>query len=296
MKKILLWEPPLKEYDHITQGVKTKEFEERFAEFVGADFAVACTSGTTALLISLKTARIKPNEEVLIPDLTAPATMNAVVLAGARPRFLDIERENLLVNHHEFRDMNADARIAVHLNGRVIEAVGALTIEDACHALGSQGVGWGELTCYSFSPTKTIHTGQGGIVTTNDRYQYEKLLKIRQEEGNFKFTDLQAKIALEYMEQLPTILSKKKSVYQVYRHHLQEIRGVQLIETNVAMMWRSLGQIHPPIVAPLRSSPSFTAKFQSTCRTASIAFNRSSSESERFIKRRKAVTISLSTR
>lgn len=234
--KIPLWEPPLRARDHITQGVKTREFEEWFADFVGADFAVACTSGTVALFMALKALGIKTGDEVVLPDLTAPGTLNAVTLTGATPVLVDIDCDNLMPRPFgAFREIISKARIPVHFNGRVFrrELYPSGVIEDACHALGCEGVGWGELTCYSFSPTKSIHTGQGGMVTTNNRFHYDRLVKIRQEEGNFKFSDLQAHIGIEYMGNLSTILRKKRAVYEFYRRGLEKVDKVTLLDTDM---------------------------------------------------------------
>lgn len=235
VKKIPLWEPPLKEYDHITQGDKTLEFEKKFAEFVSADFAVACTSGTVALFMALKASGIGLGKRVVVPVLTAPGTANAVRLAGATPQFVDVSPENSLISRYSFE--LADAVIPVHFNGRIVPDLpwfkADVVVEDACHALGNKAVGQSGLACYSFSPTKLIHTGQGGMVTTGNHYLYRRLLALRNQgtpEGyNFKFTDLQAKIGLEYVGNLARILRMKRAVYDSYQKMLQGVEGLGLI-------------------------------------------------------------------
>lgn len=235
--KIPLWEPPLKEFDHITQGVKTKEFEEKFAEFVGAEFAVACTSGTVALFMALKAKGVGVGDQVVVPVLTAPGTANAVRLTGATPKFVDVSPENLLVSRYSFQ--YAKAVIIVHFNGRIVSGLAwfhADVIEDACHALGNKEVGESGLACYSFSPTKSIHTGQGGIVTMSNYYAYKRLLALRNQgspEGyNFKFTDLQAVIGLRYLEVLDDILEDKRRVYGCYERVLKRVEKVALVPTK----------------------------------------------------------------
>lgn len=239
---IPLWEPPLKEYDHITQGAKTEEFEKKFAEFVGSQFAVACTSGTVALFMALKVAGVGEGDEVIVPDLTAPATANAVKLTGAKVVLAHVSEKDLLIEPRACRKYwtpKTKAVIPVHLNGRVVDLYqfspnlqGIDLIEDSCQALGCKRVVAGSFTCYSFSPTKTIYTGQGGMVTTDNRFDYEALVKLKQEAGNFKFTDLQAEVALEYMKQMKTILERKGLVYFHYKTHLRTIQGVQLPDTE----------------------------------------------------------------
>lgn len=249
MKKIILWEPPLKEYDRLSQSVKTKEFEEKFAEHAGSKFAVATSSGTASLFMGLKAVGVGIGDKVVVPDLTFVATANAVRLTGAEVVLADVSREDLLIKavHGEL------SFLAVHLNGRVVKDLnhlkvsGLQVVEDACQALGSKGVGEGDVACYSFSPTKSIYTGQGGAVTTDDYWIYQKLLMLRDHgrlktgsqalsvtEGyNFKYTDLQAEIALKYIEKLDWIYEEKKRVYRTYKWHLSDHPSISFIETDL---------------------------------------------------------------
>lgn len=245
--KIPLWQPALKQYDRITQGAKTRLFEEIFAEFIGAKFAVATTSGTVALFLALKACGVGSGDEVVIPDLTAVGTASAVRLAGAKVVLADVSREDFLIDVSKVPEDKP--LIYVDFNGRVhtrLFGSERVVIEDACHALGSKGVGASKTQCYSFSPTKTIHTGQGGMVTTDDLYIYDQLLRLRNQgfwdvadfsksEGyNFKFTDLQADVGLRYLESIHSILESKRVVYEWYREQLSDLEDVKLVETDLA--------------------------------------------------------------
>lgn len=250
--KIPLWEPPLKEFDHITQGEKTKRFEEEFAKFVGQEFAVATTSGTVAIFLSLKAVGVGFGDNVVIPAFTARGTMTGVRLTGATVTLTDVSKDDFLITlPRGWVSDNVKAVVPVHLNGRHVDVVRLREtvskhlyyVEDACQALGCRKVGNGDLACYSFSPTKTIHTGQGGIVTTDSPYIYETLVKLRsqgQPEGyNFKFTDLQAEIGLTYLEQIDDILRKKRRVYWLYEKELRGLNEVKMVPfpLEVAVPW-----------------------------------------------------------
>lgn len=176
----------------LSLGPRTAEFEQRFAEFVGADHAIAVSNGTTALHLALESLGIGPGDEVLVPSYTFVATANAIRHAGAEPVFVDITSDT---------DLNIDpdqlaaaigpktrAIMVVHLAGyiadmrRICELARQhqlLVIEDACHAIGATYDGAGELAgrsagmlgdagCFSFFANKNLVTGEGGMVVTRD--------------------------------------------------------------------------------------------------------------------------------
>jgi dTDP-4-amino-4,6-dideoxygalactose transaminase len=169
----------------VVQGPKVKEFEDRFAEYVGARFARATTSCTTALHLALITMGIGPGDEVLVPALTYVATANAVVYCGATPVFVDIDlrtfnmdvstieskltpRTKAIIPVHEFglpADMDAIMNIA--------KKHGIAVLEDGACATGSRiskrHVGtFGRAGCFSFHPRKAITSGEGGMIVTDD--------------------------------------------------------------------------------------------------------------------------------
>lgn len=243
MKNIPLWKPIDPKYEGLSQGEKTEELEMKIAAFLGVKYAVAVSSGTAALYLSLRSCGIGVGHEVLVPDLTAIGTVNAVAMTGAKPVFHDVDYNNCL--NLDKTPINVDAVIAVHLNGRAVSGdwtryqnYGIPIIEDACQAFGSR-VGSkylgtiGDCGCFSFSPTKTIYTGQGGMVVTNHYWLYEKVRMLRDQGrrckgenyleagGNFKFTDLQARIAVEQLDKLD--LDFKIGVYATYRAHLTDV-------------------------------------------------------------------------
>jgi perosamine synthetase len=166
----------------LTYGPKNEEYEEKFASYIGVKHAISCNSCASALFIVLKALEI--TGEVIIPSFSFVATANAVVTAGAIPRFVDIDYEtcNIDVNKIEAAiKKNTQAIMPVHFGGlvcnmdpimRIAQKHKLAIIEDSAETIGglykgkksgSFGIG-----CFSFFPTKNITTGEGGMITTND--------------------------------------------------------------------------------------------------------------------------------
>jgi len=183
----------------LVQGPRVAEFEKLFCEFTGAPYAVAASSCTTALHMSLLASGIKKGDMVVVPAFTFVATANAVEYTGARPVFCDIDigTFNISINHLEeclkkYRD-RIKAVIPVHLFGlcadmapllELSDKYGFKIIEDAACAVGAYYYGkhcgtFGMAGCFSFHPRKIITTGEGGMITVTDRRLYEYLRSLR---------------------------------------------------------------------------------------------------------------------
>lgn len=184
--------------DWITQGPKIQEFEEAFRKIVGARFAVAVSSGTAALHVATLALGIGPGDEVIVPPITFLATANAVLYAGAKPVFADIDPETLNISPREIEKKitpKTRAIYPVHFTGlsvdleviaKIAKKHNLIILEDAAHALGAKyhGETIGSLrhskaAIFSFHPVKHITTAEGGMVVTNDERVYEKLLLFR---------------------------------------------------------------------------------------------------------------------
>ena len=169
----------------LTMGLKTIEFEERFAQYVGAKHAVGVSSCTAGLHLALDAIGLKPGDEVLVPTTTFTATAEVVAYFNAKPVLVDVDAESLCIDPADAeRRITAKTRaiIPVHLAGQpcdmdAIEEMarhhGLHVIEDAAHALPASyhGVRVGtisELTAFSFYATKTLTTGEGGMITTDN--------------------------------------------------------------------------------------------------------------------------------
>lgn len=193
--------------DSLTGGPLVAEFEQAFAERVGASFAVACANGTAGLHLAAMALGLGPDDAVIVPTLTFLATANAARYVGAEVVFADVDPATGLMRPTDLQEAHARAAtrkaravIPVHLNGQCVdmESVAELAgrhgmriIEDACHAIGAtyrtrsgEEVRVGacrdsDMAVFSLHPVKTIAMGEGGVVTTNDPDLHAALLRLR---------------------------------------------------------------------------------------------------------------------
>ena len=180
----------------LTMGPKTFEFEKEFAKYVGAQHAVAVSTGTAALHLSLEAAGVQAGDEVLLPTTTFTATAEAVTYLGARPVLVDIDPDTMNVDPEDAARRitpKTKAIIPVHLGGQPcdMDEIQALArvhhlrvVEDAAHALPSEYRGRrvgqiSEFTCFSFYATKTLTTGEGGMITTHNPEAAERMRFMR---------------------------------------------------------------------------------------------------------------------
>lgn len=238
----------------LMQGSKVEEFEDRFAVYTGAKYAIAVSSGTAALHLALLACGIGRGDEVILPSFSFIASANSVIYVGARPVFVDIERRTYNIDIDKVTPAitkKTKAIMPVHQAGlpadmdkisHIAKKHKLVVIEDAACALGSEYKGKkiganSKLTCFSFHPRKIISTGEGGMVTTDDIEQAEKIIGLRQHYlmynsknrknnfvyqeysrvgYNYRMTDLQAAIGLCQLNKLGIILKKRRELAAVY--------------------------------------------------------------------------------
>jgi aminotransferase in exopolysaccharide biosynthesis len=257
-------------------GKYVDRFEVELATFTGAKHAVAVVNGTAALHIALKLAGVKADEEVLIPALTFVATANAVTYCGATPHFVDSESRTLGVDVAKLRDYLAGhteqranqcvnratgriirALVPMHTFGHPVDLDGLLAVahdfnlalvEDAAESLGSYYHGqhtgtFGLMGALSFNGNKTITTGGGGAILTNNAEiaRYAKHLtttaklphvwEYRHDEigYNYRMPNLNAALGCAQLEQLPTMLAAKRRLFQRYQQAFAPVAGVKLV-------------------------------------------------------------------
>lgn len=177
-------------------GPKTEEFEKKFAEYVGAPYAIALNSATAALHLSLLVAGVGEGDEVIVPSLTFVSTAHAAKYVEATPIFVDVEKDTLNISLEDVVNKitkKTKAIIPVHYGGQPYDMDGLqeiadkhnLTIiEDAAHACGSVYKGKkigniSEFTCFSFHAVKNLATGDGGMITVKDQKTAERLRRLR---------------------------------------------------------------------------------------------------------------------
>lgn len=285
MRKIAWWDPQLAGGEearvievlrsvYLNDGDVTTAFEQRIAALFGASHAVATTSGTTAIFLALAAVGVGPGDEVVIPDVTFIATANAVRLTGATPVLVDIDPRTLNVDPGQVRQAitaTTKAIMPVHVSGRSADMTELLAIgrehglpiiEDAAEGLlsrtrlGQLGT-IGTAGCLSFSPNKTITTGQGGMVLTNDD-QVAARLRALKDHGrpvrgtggndvhptlgyNFKLTNLQAAVGLAQADVLEPRVARLRQIYRLYRDGLRGVAAVTLpgfdVDNGEAPQW-----------------------------------------------------------
>lgn len=246
----------------LTQGAQVDAFERKVAEYVGAKHAIALTSCTTGLHLALLALGIGPGDEVIIPSLSFIATANAVLHAGATPIFADIDgrtfnldpikaeaaitaRTRAIIPVHQI-GLAADMDPFLDIAGRH----GLETVEDAACALGAKYKGRpvgsiGRLTVFSFHPRKSITTGEGGMITTDDDHLAARLRRLRthgmsvaahdrhiaskvtietyDEIGfNYRMTDIQGAIGVAQLARLDGILERRRALALRYNRQLGE--------------------------------------------------------------------------
>lgn len=252
----------------ITQGPKVQEFEEKFAEYTGAQYAVAVSNCTTALHLSMIVAGVGPGDEVICPSMSYIATANSIKYVGAIPVFAEVNPKdyNLDIRDVEKRiTKKTKAVLLVHQMGMpadikafqlLCDKYNLKLIEDAACAAGSayEGAKIGchsELVCFSFHPRKVITTGDGGMITTNREDYYSRLKLLRQhgmsvndrvrhtsdkvifedhlEVGyNYRMTDIQASVGLIQLEKLDWIVQERRKVAAAYNDALKDFDFIEL--------------------------------------------------------------------
>jgi dTDP-4-amino-4,6-dideoxygalactose transaminase len=243
----------------LVQGDKVEEFENLIKDYLNVKHVIAVSSGTAALHLSLLSMGIKPNDEVIIPDFTFPATANVVELINANCVFVDIEPETFNIAPEKIEEKITErtkAIIVVHEFGcpaKLDEIIAIATkhdlkvLEDAACALGAEYKGKkvgtiGDIGCFSLHPRKNITTGEGGIVVTNNDEYAEKIKMLRNHgikiiKGrtrfelagfNYRLTNIQGAIGTVQMKKLEKIIEKKTQLIKIYEKLLSDIEWVKI--------------------------------------------------------------------
>jgi len=239
-------------------GKKIDEFEERFADFCRTRYACCCSNGTAALHLSLLAMGIGRGDEVIVPSLTFIATANAVAYTGAKPIFADSEPLTWNIDPSQIKKLitrRTKAVIPVHLYGHpadmddivsIAKKAGIGVVEDASEAHGaaykSKPVGSiGDVGTFSFYGNKIITTGEGGMVTTNNKKLYQAMRRLRDHAMdknrrywhdsigyNYRMTNLQAAIGIVQLKKIKRIIKRKREIACWYRSMLKDIPGLTM--------------------------------------------------------------------
>lgn len=257
----------------LTMGANVRDFENRWANWVGSRHAVLCSSGTAALHLALVAAKIAPGDEVLVPNLTYVSTANAVSYVGARVVLVDIEAETWTIDLKDAAKKitpRTRAIIPVHIYGVPCDMdkidtfaamYGLKVIEDAAEAIGGK---WKEralgslglMGMFSFYANKVITTGEGGAIVTNDdelantlrffRGQAQSPTKRFFHEAvgfNYRITDIQAAIGIAQFEKINVLLAKRHFVVDLYKECLGDILYTPNVEGSAPWLYTGVSSV-----------------------------------------------------
>ena len=258
-KKILEQVDEILESGQLTLGKYTREFEEKFARYVGTKYAVAVNSGTSALEIPLRALDIQ-GFSVIVPTNTFFATPASVIHAGGKVIFADIT-DNLCLDPVSVKQkIQKDTRgiIIVHIGGVVPPQIKEIQeicrehnlflMEDAAHAHGSTLNGepagtFGNAAAFSFYPTKVMTSGEGGMIVTSDEKIYQRALVFRDqgkagflgnihtEMGyNWRMSEVHAAIGLSQFAHLDEFITARRRIAKIYDKELEKISKVTAVE------------------------------------------------------------------
>lgn len=252
--------------DYLTTGPIVSEFENSVAKYVGTKYAVAVSNGTAALHMACYAAGISEGDEVLVPAITFAASSNCVLYCGGKPVFIDVDPKSYNIDINKIKEKitsKTKAIIPVDFAGqsvdmdlilKIAEEYNLIVIEDAAHALGSEykneKVGSkAHMTEFSFHPVKPITTGEGGVVVTNSKELYEKMILFRshgitrnsnlmiENQGpwyyeqidlgyNYRLTDIQSALGLSQIKKLDDFILKRREIVNKYNEAFKDLKEI----------------------------------------------------------------------
>ena len=266
--------------DYLTTGPTVAAFEDLFADTVGAGYSVACSNGTATLHLAMMALDIGPGDVCIAPSITFLATASCAAYVGADVVFADVDPDTGLMTAETLSDALERAKgrrvravLPVHLRGEICDlpalkaladGAGAVLVEDAPHALGgryrfddevgSVGDGrYGVMASFSFHPVKTIATGEGGMLTTNDAVLAERLRRFRshgmsrpdgadpwiyemvQPGFNYRLPDIACALGISQMGKLPRFAARRRRLAALYREALAPL--APLVTLPPPMLW-----------------------------------------------------------
>ncbi len=253
----------------LTGGPKIAEMERRLCEITQAKYAVAVSNGTAALHLAAMAAGFSEGDEVIVSSITFAASANCVLYVGARPVFADIRPDTYNIDTASVRRLitpRTRGIVAVDFTGQAVELDELrqicrehhlVLIEDAAHAIGTRYKGQpvgsiADMTCFSFHPVKTVTSGEGGAITTNDEQLYRRLLRLRShgitrnrdemvhptdaawyneqvELGyNYRMTDIQAALLISQFDKLPAFSRRRSEIVARYNEAFADIPEIRV--------------------------------------------------------------------
>ena len=247
----------------IGTGPRVNQFENAFRDYIGSKYAIALNSCTAALHLSMLVSGVSIGDEVITTPMTFAATANAILHTGAKPIFVDVEKDSMNIDPTQIEKVispKTKAILPVHFAGRpcnmdhimeIAQKNNLLVIEDAAHAVEAKYKGKkigniGDMTCFSFYVTKNLVTGEGGMITTNNE-EWSKKIKIRALHGmtsdarmryanesykhyqviapGFKYNmmDIQASLGIHQLKRLDKNFDRRKEIWNIYNKAFENL-------------------------------------------------------------------------
>ena len=271
--------------DNLTQGPLIDAFEKEISKYVGAKYSVALTSCTAGLHLAAIVSKINKGKVLLTSPITFVATANSSLYCNGETIFADIDSSTINISIDSIKKIISQKKVhaiaPVHFGGlpcdmkkikEIADEVGAIIYEDAAHAFGASfpdgsKVGsckYSDMTIFSFHPVKSIATGEGGVVTTNDKYLYERLLRLRnhgieknqdnfqlknnsitnginnpwyyemQELGyHYRITDIQCALGLSQLKKIDKFIMKRRELAKKYDLAFENLKNCEPIQKNM---------------------------------------------------------------
>ncbi len=243
---------------HLALGPKCEAFESAFAQYLGATYAVAVNSGTSALHLAVRALDIGEGDEVITTPFSFVASANCILFERAVPKFVDIDPLTLNIDPSKIAGAvtrKTKALLLVHVFGQpcdmsAIEQIASeydlAIIEDACEALGAEYHGakvgtFGEVGAFGFYPNKQMTSGEGGMLVTDDGQIADLALSMRNQGRsrrsswleherlgyNYRLDEMSAALGLSQLSRIDSMLQRRRQIAEWYNEALQEVRGVK---------------------------------------------------------------------
>jgi len=249
----------------LTFGPNLAKFEKKFSKYIGTSYSLGVSSATHALHMSMHSIGIRPGDEVIVPTMTFAATADAVTYCGGKPVLVDVELDTMNIDPLEIKrniSKKTKAIIPVHYGGQscdmddiiyISKKYGLSIVEDCAHALGSKFQNKfcgniGKIGCFSFYPTKVITTGEGGMLTTNNKNIFSKIKLLRShgmtilpserenkakwrydivETGyNYRLDEIRSSLGLSQFSRIKSINKMRQKIAKKYDAGLGKVKGI----------------------------------------------------------------------
>jgi len=260
--------------DKITTGSEVQKFEKKINNYLGCKYSVTCSNGTSALFMAMRAINVTNGDVVIMPSITFVASYNAASILGARIYLADVDPKSGQMTPQNIKDCckkfnlkNIKAIIVMYHTGypenaenfkKLKKIFNSVIIEDACHALGAKykikdkkfkigSCKHADISTFSLHPLKSITTGEGGIITTNSKSLFNKLILLRSHgiqrnhdkhwkydvyhnSLNFRLTDIQCALGISQLSKISKFINKRRKISKIYDKHLSSINQIEIFK------------------------------------------------------------------